>query len=60
MSSTRRRSYIVVSRIFTSIMLWVGGLVLLVKALLVSVDQMMCGAFGVAALVAALLIWATG
>jgi hypothetical protein len=41
-------------------MLWVGGLVLLVKALLVSVDQMMCGAFGVAAVIAALLIWATG
>jgi hypothetical protein len=41
-------------------MLWVGGLILLVKALLVSVDQMMCGVFGVAAVIAALLIWATG
>jgi hypothetical protein len=41
-------------------MFWVGGLVLLVRALLVSVDQMMCGALGVAAVVAALIIWATG
>jgi len=60
MPSARQRTYSVVSRLVASIVLWIGGLVLLVKAVLLSVDQLTCGAFGVAAVVAALLIWATG
>jgi hypothetical protein len=60
MPSARQRTYSVLSRLVASIVLWIGGLVLLVKAVTLSVDQMMCGAFGVAAMVVALLIWGIG
>jgi hypothetical protein len=61
MSSAQKRPYIAVLRFVTSVVLWVAGVVLLAKAAAKeagSRDQILFGALGAAAAVAALLNWA--
>jgi hypothetical protein len=61
MSSARKKPYIAVLRFVASVVLWIAGVVLLAKAVAQeagSRDQILFGACGVAAAVAALLNWA--